>query len=839
MFRVALRNVLALKARLVMTVLAVLLGVAFVSATLVFTTTIANAYTNASQSGFDHLDVQIRASVTEDTAGTGRLLDQALLERTRALPGVGSATGAVSGFAALAGRDGHLVGAGWRTTGANYDGTHGRDPRYPMTAGRPPRTSGEIAIDVRTAGRTRYGVGDTVRTSISGPVLTQRITGVFISDDGNVAAGGTLTLFDTATAQKLFATPGHYNLINLTAEPGTSPERLQRQAAAMVPFGVEAVTAARLTDEQAAENAENLTTLSQVLLACAGIALFVGGFLIVNTFTMLVTQRARELALLRAAGATRGQVTRSVLTEAATVGLIASVAGLAAGIGIGAGVRAVLAAGDGTLPDGPLVIDATTVLVSLALGLGVTMFAAWPPARRAAKIPPVTAMSGLHAPATTRSLVMRGSIGAILAAAGGSLVLGATTVAGGSSLLGLGAALLLIGVIVLTPVLCRPLIGAMTPLLRRAGVCGTLAARNALRNPRRTAATASALTIGLTLITSLTVLGASAAATTDALAGSDYLRADYIISMANSGPITPDVERTVGRLDEVIASSPARPARIRVDGMQQTVTGFRTEEIDRLIGLDFVAGSFTSGRGSAVIDQETAAVRGWHLGDTLDVTWPDDAHGTLRISGVYRSAFDDGLKTDVSVIDRHLDRIADTQIFVKTKGGASKSTKRAMEKALGDGPAIRVQDKRDLVADIAGTIGLIVNLLYGMLALTVIVAVIGVVNTLTMSVYERTREIGVLRALGLGRAGVRRMVRLESLVISLFGAVLGVGLGVFLGWAVGELVAAMGVDTWTLTLPWVRLTLFVAVAALVGVVAALWPAHRAAHLTVLVAITTE
>jgi putative ABC transport system permease protein len=833
MFRAALRNVLAHKARLAMTMLAVLLGVAFVSSTLVFTNTITDAYEKSSARSFEHFDVQLRPAVSREGHDSAQLLDEDLLEKASALPGAAAATGSVSGFTALAGKDGQMVGDGWATTGANCEASG-----YPMAAGRAPRAEGEIALDAMTAERTGYTVGDTVRLSVSGPVLEELVTGVFTTGDGNVAAGGTLTLFDTATAQRLFAEPGRYNQIILTAEQGTTAEQLRQQAQQILPAGVQAVTAAELTAEQSASNAERVRVLSQVLLACAGVALFVGIFLIVNTFTMLVGQRTRELALLRAVGATRRQVTRSVLLEAAAVGLLASVAGLVAGIGVGAGVRAVLSAADETLPDGPLIVDANTVLAAMALGVGVTALSAWLPARRAAKIPPVAAISSVHAQATTRSLVVRNTIGTILAVAGTAMVMAATTMSDGRLVLSLGAVVLLVGAFVLTPLLSRPVIAAANPLLRHFGISGRLAGQNAVRNPRRTAATASALTIGLTLLASLTVIAASADKATRELAAGGFLRADYTVSMANAGPLAAGTDTTLRELDEVVAASPRREIPALVNGGEETVVGFRTGDIDQLLDLNFTEGSFDPGN-TGVVDHETATANGWQLGDAIDITWPDGAHSVLELTGFYDSTFDNGFKTDISVMDPHLDRIADTEVLVKTEGGASDETRRTLQRALGDSPAIRVQDKQDLVDDITGTIGIVRNILYGMLALAVVVAVLGVVNTMAMSVDERTQEIGLLRAVGLDPTGIKRMVRLESVVISLFGGLLGVGLGIFLGWALGELVAGMGIDTWALVLPWGRLTLFLGVAAFVGVVAGLWPARRAARLNMLAAINAE
>ena len=435
---------------------------------------------------------------------------------------------------------------------------------------------------------------------------------------------------------------------------------------------------------------------------------------------------------------------------------------------------------------------------------------------------------------------MRNTVGAVLAAAGTALVLAASAMTDGKVWLTLGAALLPVGVLMLTPALSRPVIAAAGPALRRFGVTGRLAGQNAVRNPRRTAATASALTIGLTLITSLSVIGASADKAVHELAGTNWIRADYQVSMANSGPLAADTDTTLRGLDEVTAASPRREITAQVDGIgKQTVVGFRTADIDQLIDMNFTKGSFAPGD-TAIVDEETATAKGWRLGDTINVTWPDGARDKLELTGFYDRAFDDGVKTDISVMDPHLDRFDDSEVWVKTKGGPSEETKRTLQKALGDSPAIKTLDRDDLVHQITGMVGVVLNILYGMLALAVVVAVLGVVNTLAMSVHERTQEIGLLRAVGLDRAGVRRMVRLESVVISLFGGVLGVGLGVFLGWALGEVGAALtGIGGWSLALPWGRLGLILAMAALVGVTAALWPAHRAAKLNMLAAIKAE
>ncbi|GAB7108892.1 ABC transporter permease [Streptomyces phaeofaciens JCM 4814] len=841
MFRTALRNVLAHKARLLMTVLAVMLGVAFVSGTLVFTNTLSNALQNSSAKGFDQVDVAVTAKAQEDVGD--RIvktpeLTEALREQSAKVPGAASAVGVVSGFTAIADRDGKLVGGGFQSQGGNFWGD--KDPRYPLKEGAAPHGANEVAIDSETARRAGYEVGDTVRISIDGPVLTPKITAVFTTDDGNVAAGGSLALFDTPTAQKLFGKTGTYDEIDVKAAAGTSQAALKSALDAALPEGeVETTTAQRLADDQAEMISASMSGLKQGLLVFAGIALFVGTFIIANTFTMLVAQRTKELALLRAVGASRRQVTRSVLIEAFVVGTVAGATGLVAGIGIGAGLRSLLGTLGATVPDGPLVVSPGTVATSFAVGVVITMLAAWLPGRRAAKIPPVAAMSSVHAKATTKSLVLRNTLGALFSAAGVAVVLAATTMDGsdGQAPMGLGAVLLIIGVFILTPLLSRPLIAAATPVLRIFGVSGKLARQNSVRNPRRTAATASALMIGLTLITGMTVMAGSLQKSIDKMA-SAAISADYVVSMANGNTLSTDVEEKLKATDGVTATSPLRNAPARIGGVTEYLTGV-TSAIGELTDLKVDDGTFEVAGTRVVVDQDTAEDHGWKAGSTFTAAYEDGEKQKLTVAGVYEgNELIRGIMLDASLLTGHQEDPSDMQVMVKTSGGASDAAKDRLEKALGSNPAIKVQSKQDLSDDIAQMFTLMLNMLYGLLAMAVIVAVLGVINTLAMSVFERSQEIGMLRAIGLERRAVKRMVRLESLVISLFGGVLGIGLGVFFGWAAGELLGTK-MSTYELVLPWDRMAVFLLLAAGVGVLAALWPARRAARLNMLAAIKSE
>ncbi|MFD5635514.1 ABC transporter permease [Streptomyces sp. NPDC127077] len=842
MFRTALRNVFAHKARLLMTVLAVLLGVAFVSGTLVFTNTISDAYQKSSAKGFDQVDVAIRpesAADKGDTLGRTHKLTRPLLDKAAGVPGAASAIGVVNGFTAIADKDGKLIGGGFQSQGGNFWGD--KDPRYPLTAGHAPHGTGEIAIDAETAKRAGYKVGDTVRLSVDGPVLEPVVAGVFSTDDGNVAAGGSLALFDTATAQRLFHSAGSYDEIDVKAAPGTSQNALREALDAVLPKDTAStVTGRQLADDQAEQISAAMSGMKTGLLVFAGIALFVGTFIIANTFTMLVAQRTKELALLRAVGASRRQVTRSVLIEAFVVGAVAAVGGLAAGIGIGAAMRSLMGTLGATVPDGPLVVSPGTVATALLVGVLVTMLAAWLPGRRAAKIPPVAAMSSLHAKATTKSLVLRNTIGALLAAAGVAVVLYATTMDGsdGQAPMGLGAVLLIIGVFVLTPLLSRPLIAAAAPVLRVFGISGKLARQNSVRNPRRTAATASALMIGLTLITGMTVMAGSLQKSIDKMASS-AIKADYVVSMANGNSLSPDVEKKLASVGGVTDISPLRNAPSRIDRRTEFLTGVNGAAIGELTELDVTDGAFEVGGTKVVVDSDTAKSHGWRAGSRFQVAYEDGAKEGLTVAGVYEgNEMIQGIILDTAALSPHQRDTSDMQVMVKTAGGASAAAKDKLEKALGDNPAVKVQDRQDISDGIAQMFTLMLNMLYGLLAMAVIVAVLGVINTLAMSVFERSQEIGMLRAIGLDRKGIKRMVRLESLVISLFGGVLGIGLGVFFGWAAGELLGSR-MATYELVLPWSRMALFLLLAATVGVLAALWPARRAARLNMLGAIKSE
>ncbi|MFI0977430.1 ABC transporter permease [Streptomyces sp. NPDC021093] len=873
MLRTALRNVLAHKARLVMTALAVMLGVAFVSGTFVFGDTVADAFRAASSKNLKDVAVLVQADVPETgtvpettpATGTGTGdekptagLDPRLVDRLRDLPGVTSVRPSVNGSATLARKDGEPVNADGNRQNLAGDyapGADGKDARYPIVSGRGPAAEGELALAAATAEKAGYRIGDTVRFATTGPALTKKLVGTVRTEDPRVTAGSTLVLFDTRTAQGLFRSPGRFHEISVAAAPGTDRYALTEQVRALLPKeGATATSGAELAAEQARQTAEDSEALTKMLLVFAGIALFVGMFIIANTFTMLIAQRSREIALMRAVGASRRQVVRAVLVEAGVLGLGASAAGFVLGLGIAAGLRPLLNASGAGLPEGPLVVSPTVLLGSPAVGVLVTVLAAWLPSRRAAKIAPMEALSSVEAPAAVRGLLVRNVLGALLTGAGVAVMLYVSTLGNGAQknllLAMFGSFLTMTGTIVLAPLLSRPVVSLAGRVTSRLfGVSGRLAQENALRNPRRTAATASALMIGLALITGLTVVGDSVdrAVGRGAVQG---LTADYrVVNSAYLG-LDPALGDKVADVPGVAGATPLASAGLTVNGEYAKVSGLDPEQLDEVADVDFTSGSADAvGPGRIAVSETYARRAGLRVGAPVrgrfvkDQFAPDSG-GTahlreLTVVGVYReNPVLAGVIGDLADVLPYTVDGKYESVLVKAAPGRAAGLDREIRSALGNSPLLKVQSQEQLAEEGFVEIGLMLDMMYGLLGMAVVIAVLGVVNTLAMSVFERTREIGLLRAIGLDRTGIRRMVRLESVVISLFGALFGIATGVFLAWTGGSLTAS-GLPDYSTTLPWPRLALFLGLAVVVGVLAAIWPAGRASRLDMLRAINSR
>ncbi|MEJ8653716.1 FtsX-like permease family protein [Streptomyces sp. MS1.AVA.3] len=857
MLRIALRNVFAHKARLVMTALAVLLGVAFVSGTLIFGDTTANAYRTAAGTSLKGVAVSVQSQVRPSVAGTGgpdgtpsSTLDTALADKIRALPGVAAVRPTVNGMVTVAGKDGLPVNTDKARLNLATNYLPGKDSRISLKEGRGPAAEGELALDARTAAKAGYRIGDTVRFAIDGPGLAKKLVGTVATDDPRVNAGGTLTLFDTKTAQKLLLHPGQFHEIAVAAKTGTDHSELTDRVRALLPDkGARATSREDLAAEQAEQIGEQTGFLTKTLLGFAGIALFIGAFIIANTFTMLIAQRSREIALMRAVGAWRRQVVRAVLIEAALLGLGASAVGFVLGIGIATVMRPLLNASGAGLPAGPLVISQGTVIWSLVVGVLITVLAAWLPSRKAAKIAPVTALSSIDQAPPARALVRRNVLGTLLTGAGALLMLYIYTVDSTDQtyllIAMLGAALTLVGIIVQAPLLSRPLITlAGKATTRLFGVTGKLAKENALRNPRRTAATASALMVGLALVSGLTVVGHSTerAMIADATQG---LSADYTVANTITTGLEVDAAAKIARVPGVAAAVPTTMAAVSTGADFFGITGTDPRTYGKAANLDFRAGSLRDiGPGKIAVSDEFATKAGLKVGSTLDVgattgLGEKEVKLKLKVVGVYA-------KTPTT--EEALGTLADTlpysdtkkleKVLVKAEPGQTAGLERKIRAALGDSPLMEVQTHEQAIKDGGADIGTVLKMMYGLLGMALLISVVGVVNTLAMSVFERTREIGMLRAIGLDRTGIKQMVRLESVVISLFGAALGIGTGIFLAWAGGGLVRS-SMETYETLLPWGELGMFLALALVIGVLAAIWPARRAARLNMLQSIQSS
>lgn len=699
-------------------------------------------------------------------------------------------------------------------------------------------------MDDGTAAAGGFALGDTITLATDGPVLRKRLVGVVTTKEPRVTAGGTLTLFHKATAQALFASPGHYTSIDLTAAPGTGQFELAERVRAMLPADrAEATTGTAQADQQGILVNTLTRGYTKLPLVFAGVSLFIGSFLIVNTFTMLVSRRGREIALLRAIGASRRQVVRSVLWEAALVGLAASALGFLLGLGIAAVLPDLLSTGD-ALPRGPLVIGPRPIVAALGVGVGVTVLAAWLPSRRAARIAPIEALRSADQPPTATASRVRGVAGVLLLALGAGLLVSLTGAKDASEEnlrnAMFGCAVVVVALIVLAPLLAGPVIRLSGRLTDRLGIAGRLARENALRDPRRTAATASALMVSTALVAGLAVIGDSTSQALDRQAAAG-LGADYVISARSTmSGIDPAAVQRVADTSGVETASAVTDSTLFTGGQVREIAGVDPETVHDVMELDFVSGSLKDlGPGRLAVSASVAREQGLSAGSALTARiGRDQEPRQYTVVGVYRDnpVAHDVLGARVEV-GRH-SHLPDSvqRILVRAgAGGAAPATADGLRTATGNSPLMKVQNRDELVHEAAGAMGDLLTLMYGLLALGAVISSLGIVNTLAVSVAERTREIGVLRALGMDRGRIRRMIRLESLTVAAFGTLLGLAGGLFGAWAVGAL-ANGAIADYSMALPWGTLLLVCLVSLAIGTVAAAGPARRAAALSPLEAV---
>ncbi|WP_028661070.1 ABC transporter permease [Nocardioides insulae] len=846
MLRLTLRNLFARKLRLLMSGLAIVLGVGFLSGVLVFS--------NGLSTTFDRIingstpDGLVRAEGGESFSGGALGTATATLapgdvEALAALPEVERADGGVDGFGmSLLASDGSLVGGTGAPTLAfnrNEAPNMAGEPILELTQGAWPDSSTEVVLDDASADRGGYALGDQVRLIAPYGELERAATLVGTAElNGGGTAGATLLVFDTEGAQELFLDgQDRYTSVSLTAAEGVSQQELVDAAERVVPDGFVAVSGDDVVEESEDAIGAFLDVISTFLLVFAVIAVVVGGFIIVNTFTILVAQRTRELALLRALGASRGQVTRSVLVEAAALALLASTVGILLGWALARGLAAVFRAVGLDIAGGALTLTPGAVLTSYAAGLLVTLVAAYLPARRAGRVAPVAAMrvdQVIH----KGSLRRRTLYGAIALAVGaGFVAAGLAGAPNGTLLIGIGAVLWILTVAAISSVVGRPvLIACRAAFGRLFGTTGRLAGENALRDPRRTGATASALMIGLALVSTIGVLAASLNTSVDDLVDEEFT-ADYLVQSTAFMPFSTEIGDRMEQVEGVETLSRQQWAGATLDGDLVVVSG-NDDAFTDVYDLDVLEGDPELGQNGALVFEETASRHGWHPGDSFRLSFPGGAVAEVTVAAVIaENPSTSDISVPLALLTREGLTRQDSTLSILVEDGADRASVEAdLEDAVGAAPVVGVFDKESFAEQIRGQVNQLLYMIYGLLALAIVIAVIGIVNTLGLSVIERTREIGLLRAVGLDRPSLRRMVTLESVAIAVLGAVLGLVLGVAIGTILRQ---QLREDLTSLAIPMGQLAAFLVIAVIVGVLAAVIPAIRAARLNVLEAIAEE
>lgn len=850
MLRATLRSLEAHKARLVLSVVAVAAGIAFLAGTFVFTDTLKKTFEDLFNQVVPDVVVLPEQEFAPDSGPTAAFLPPAALDVVQEVEGVSKASGLVfvGGVVLLDAADDVVGTPGAPSFGSSWSDDEELSPLR-LVDGRGPAAPDEVAIDTQALESGGFTLGDTVSLATPGPAIEAELVGVFRYGSSGNLAGATISAFEPPYAQELLlGEPGWSEIDAIAAAGVTQAELAADVEAALQSAGIQNTdvqTGEEYQDQQAADLTEGLGFINTFLLVFAAVAVFVAVFVILNTFSILVARRSRELALLRALGASRRQVTLSVLAEALVVGLVGSLAGLLAGLGLALGLQQLFSAIGAEIPAGGLVVAARTVIVSFAVGVPVTLAAALVPAIRAGRVPPLAAMRDDIA-LPRRAMTIRVAVGVVL------LVLGAAMlavglfggVANGISLVGGGAFALFVAVAVLAAVIARPVVGVIGAPVSLLGAVGRLAVKNAQRDRRRTAATASALTIGLALVSAIGVLGASTSASIDSTID-DAVGSDYVLTTSTFQAFSSEAGDAVEQIDGVGSVQRRGQGVALVEGTESFVSVFTPEDFVAVVDPTMEQGDLNSLAAGAILQaQQSATDDGRGVGDPVELVWPDGPK-TYELGGTYSGddLFASPGPQQGFVISRE-DFVAagnpdlDFELYVSAAEGVDPESLRGdIEAAVAPFGVVEVLDQAQFKEDIKGQINQLLTVIYALLGLAVIIAILGIVNTLALSVLERTREIGLLRAVGTTRRQMRQMVMWESVVIALFGAVLGVGLGLVLGAAVRAALDDEGISEFAMPVG-IIVTVMV-LSAIVGVLAALLPARRASRMNVLDAIATE
>jgi len=842
MLRVSLRNLLAHKLRLVLTVIAITLGVSFVSGTFVLSDTMTKAFEELYGRLTAGTDVSVRSELAYSditTQGQSRPFDESIVATVASLPDVAVAEGSVSGFALVLDNAGEAIQPGGAPTiGTSIGDDAELAGEFGTREGRNPLSGGEVVLDGATAAKGGYELGDRVAVVLPNQTGTYTLVGIVGFGDADSLAGATLAGFDLATAQRLFDKVGLLDGIAIRGRDGVSPAELRDEVAAALPPGLEALTGAEVAREGTAAIRDGLGIFTRVLLVFAAVSLLVGSFVIWNTFNVLVAQRRREIALLRAVGATRRQIMKGVITEALTIGLVSAGLGLGAGVGLAIGIHSLLEAFGIEIPTTDPAIAPRTVVAALAVGVLVTAAAAVLPALAATRVTPVEALRDGD-PSTDEIGGVRRLAGVALLL-GGLLGMTACAWAGDHPwLTGLTTLVTFIGLVLYGPSLAG-LLARLADRGRR-GTARRIAARNITRSPRRAAATALALTIGLSVVTAVAVTAESVkVSVADAVTAGN--RSDLVVTpVGTSLGVSPAVARLLRHRSDVAEVVELRATFAKVGGGVASVAGADREALVRALDLGVHQGALTGFvPGTVLVASRDADDQGLEVGDTLVLTFPETGKVSLRIAGVFDQV---NLITSPYVVtmedfeDQVTSRLDSAVLVNLTPGASLEDSEASITDALSGFPNAKVADAEEFTADAQASVDQLLGLVTALLLLSVIVAVLGITNTLVLSVVERTRELGLLRAVGATRHQIAGVVRHESVLMSALGALTGLLLGTAAGVALSRALVDEGLTR--VAVPTGLLAVYFVVAVAVGGVAAIGPARRASRVDVLTAVTLE
>jgi putative ABC transport system permease protein len=843
---------MAHKVRLIATAVSVLLGVAFMSGTQVLTSSVSASFDKVFADVYASIDVVVRSTNEVDTPfGPERTrISEAVLPTLVGVPGVEAAEGQVVGQIRVLDKDNQPLvsaqgppnfGLNWLTSPALNGWT--------IVDGTSPVAPSDIVLDAKSAKDGNYAVGDTVNVSITNGVQPFKVVGIAKFGKLETWGGAQAALFATTTIQTLVGEPGMYDWISVAGQNNESQTQLSDEISKVIPPGTEAITGAEFTEESQSAFQKIIGIFSTFLLVFALIALFVGSFIIYNTFSIIVAQRTKELALLRALGASRGQVLRSIILEALFVGLIASIIGVGFGILLAIGLNKLMQSIGFSGPDTPIVIPPVAVFVSLLVGTIITLVSALFPARRAATVPPIAAMRDVAVDRTGASR-LRVAFGLILLALGAFMLwfgLNGNSDSG-LQIIGGGAFFVFIALTVIGPVIATPFASVLGwPLQKASRITGRLARENAMRNPRRTSTTASALMIGIGLVGFIAVTAQSVkASTVDAI--NQSVTGQYVVTTESFGS-TALPQSMATELDgvagvDVAAGISATFANINNSG--KIILAVDPNAISQVIEFDDVDGSFASlGIGEIAASEKLAEEKQIKIGDPIELVFLQGGATTLTLGSIYKTEFPIQGPGWIISTDQFNTLVPPSQqtflsIYIKLDDTSAAGVDAALPglTAVTDTvPGAKLQNLDEYKKAQTDQVNQFLQIVYVLLALALIIAIVGVVNTLLLSVYERTRELGLLRAVGMSRRQVRSTIRLESVIISLMGTLIGLVIGIVFGWALVTALVDEGITSFAI--PWSQLFIIVIIAILAGVGAALYPARRAARLDVLRAISSD